>query len=197
MLPIWNFITDFGDSAVTVPLALLILAFLVTAGQRRLALGWALTIGGCAVVIGVLKLGFGACGHELTLVDITSPSGHTAMSTAVYGSLASLIGARLPPGQRRTILAAAAVAIIGIALSRVALHDHSPSEIAIGFVVGVVWVAVFRVALRRHTPPALPLGWILLSGGILVAVMHGTRWMIEPVVHRLAWDFRLDLPFCR
>jgi membrane-associated phospholipid phosphatase len=195
--PIWNFITDFGDSAVTVPLALLILIFLFAAGERRLALGWVLAIGGCAVVIGALKLVFGACGHELTLVHITSPSGHTAMSTAVYGSLAFLVGARLPRGQRRAILIAAAIAIVGIAVSRVAVHDHSRSEVAVGFVVGVAGVAVFRAALRRHAAPTLPLGWILLSGGILVAVMHGTRWMIEPAVHRLAWDFRLDLPFCR
>ncbi len=197
MSSIWNFITDFGDSAVTVPLALLIMVFLAAAGQRRLARDWVLAIGGCAAVIGALKLVFGACGHELTLVHITSPSGHTAMSTAVYGAFALLFGARLPSGQRRTVLIAAAVAIVGIALSRAALHDHSRSEIAVGFVVGIASVAVFRAALGRHPTSALPLGWILLSGGILVAVMHGTRWMIEPAVHRLAWDFRLDLPFCR
>ena len=197
MAPVWNFITDFGDSAVTAPLALLILIFLSAARQRQLALGWMLAIGGCAVVIGVLKLIFGACGHELTIVHLTSPSGHTAMSIAVYGSLALMVGARLPPDQRRTVLVAAAIAIVGIAVSRVALHDHSRSEIALGFVVGVGAVAVFRAALCRHAAPALPLGWILLSGGVLVAVMHGTRWMIEPAVHRLAWDFRLDLPFCR
>jgi membrane-associated phospholipid phosphatase len=195
--PVWNFITDFGDSAVTAPLALLILGFLFAAGQRWLTFGWMLAIGGCAIVIGVLKVVFGACGHELVLVHLISPSGHTAMSTAVYGSLALLIGARLPSGQRRTVLVAAAVAIVGIALSRVALHDHSRSEIALGFAVGVCAVAVFRAVLRRHAAPALPLGWILLSGGILVVVTHGTRWMIEPAVHRLAWDFRLDLPFCR
>lgn len=197
MSPIWNFITDFGDSAVTVPLALLILVFLFAAGRQRLALGWALAIGGCVVVIGALKLVFGACGHALTVVDLISPSGHTAMSTAVYGSLALLVGARLPTGQRWTILAAAGVAIVGIALSRLALHDHSRSEIALGFAVGAVFVAAFRAVLRRYPAPALPLGWILLSGGALVVVMHGTRWLIEPAVHRLAWDFRLDLPFCR
>jgi membrane-associated phospholipid phosphatase len=195
--PVWNFITDFGDSAVTAPLALLIFCFLFAAGPRRLAFGWVLAIGGCAVVIGLLKVVFGACGHELTLVHLISPSGHTAMSTAVYGSLALLIGARLPSGQRRILLITAAVAIVGIALSRVALHDHSRSEIALGFAVGAGAVAAFRAVLSCTAIPALPLGWLLLSGSVLVAVMHGTRWMIEPAVHRLAWDFRLGLPFCR
>ena len=197
MSTVWNFITDFGDSAVTAPLALLVLIFLFAAGPRRLALGWMLAIGGCAGVIGTLKIVFGACGHELTLVHLISPSGHTAMSTAVYGSLALLIGARLPSSQRRTVGMAAAVTIVGIALSRVALHDHSRSEIALGFAVGTGAVAVLRAVLSRDTAPALPLGWLLLGGGILVAVLHGTRWMIEPAVHRLAWGFRVGLPFCR
>ena len=197
MSPVWNFITDFGDSAVTLPLALLVLIFLFAAGSRRLALAWVLAISGCGAVIGVLKIMFGACGHELTIVHLISPSGHTAMSTAVYGSLALLVSARLPPWQRRTILIAASITIVGIAVSRVALHDHSRSEIAVGFAVGVVAAALFRAALRHYAAPPLPFGWLLLSGGVLVAVMHGTRWMIEPTVHRLAWDFRLDLPFCR
>jgi membrane-associated phospholipid phosphatase len=194
---LWNFVTDFGNSAITVPLALLTLAFLGTAGQRRLALGWVLAIGGCAVAIGVLKLVFGACGAQLALADIMSPSGHTAMSTAVYGSLALLVGAPLAPGRRRALYAASAVAIVAIAVSRVALHDHTYAEIALGFAVGAVAVAVFRTALARHQAPAPPLKWLLLCGAALVALLHGTRWMVEPAVHRLAWDFRLALPFCR
>ncbi|HWD60615.1 MAG TPA: phosphatase PAP2 family protein [Stellaceae bacterium] len=197
MPALWNFVTDFGDSAITVPLALLALAFLGAAGQRRLALGWVLAIGGCAVAIGVLKLVFGACGGQLGLAHITSPSGHTAMSTAVYGALALLVGAPLPPGRRRVLYASAAAAIVAIAVSRVALHDHTRAEIALGFAVGAVAVAVFRAALQRHQAPALPLKWLLLCGAALVALLHGTRWMVEPAVHRLAWDFRLALPFCR
>jgi hypothetical protein len=82
---IWVFITDCGDSAVTLPLALLVLIFLVVARQRHLGCAWLLTIGGCAVVIGMLKLAFGACGADFAGGHIVSPSGHTAMSTAVYG----------------------------------------------------------------------------------------------------------------
>ena len=197
MPAIWNFVTDFGDSAVTVPLALVTLVFLVAAGQRRITLGWVLAIGGCAIAIGALKLVFGACGPRFSILDIASPSGHTAMSTAVYGALALLIGARVSASRRYALYAVAAVAVVGITLSRVALHDHTPAEIALGFVVGAGAVAAFRALLGHHQAPALPLGWLLLCGGGLVAVMHGTRWMIEPAVHRIAWDFRLALPWCR
>ena len=191
----WNFVTDFGDSAVTAPLALLTLIFLVVVRQQRIAVGWTLAIGGCAAAIGVLKLIFGACGPHFPVAGIVSPSGHAAMSTVVYGSLALLIGNGQPPPRRRHALyAAAAVAIVIIALSRVALDDHTPAEVAVGLVVGGGAVAVFRVLLGRHPAPSLPLGWLLVCGAGLVALMHGTRWMIEPAVHRLAWDFRLALP---
>lgn len=196
-MAIWNFVTDFGDSAVTVPLALLTLIFMISAGQRRLAFGWVLAIGGCAIAIGALKLVFGACGPWLTTAAIVSPSGHTAMSTAVYGSLALLVAARLSPHHRVLLMIATGIAIVGIAASRVALHDHTPAEIAVGFIVGAGAVAVFRTMLGCLEAPALPLKWLLLGGAAIVAAMHGRRWMIEPAMHRLAWDFRLALPWCQ
>ena len=197
MHTIWVFITDCGDSAVTVPLALLVLIFLFAAGQRRLGLAWVLAIGGCAVTIGALKLAFGACGADIADGQIVSPSGHTAMSTVVYGSLALLAGTRLPRGQRRAVYAVAAAGIIGIALSRIVLHEHDLPEIVIGWIVGAAAVTVFATALGRQEAPPLPLGWLLLCGVILVGVLHGTRWKIEPEMRHLAGIFRLVLPFCR
>jgi membrane-associated phospholipid phosphatase len=193
---IWSFVTDFGDSAVTVPLALLTLVFLVSAGQQWLALGWVLTIGGCAAAIAMLKLIFGACGPLLPLAPITSPSGHTAMSAAVYGSLALLLGARLSPRGRAALNIVAWLGIVGIALSRVALHEHTPAEIAIGLIVGTGAMAMSRAILGREEPPVLPLGWLVLSGVGAIALMHGTRWAIEPSPHRLAGSLRLMLPWC-
>ena len=197
MSPIWDFVTDFGDSAVTIPLALLVLVFLLFAGRTRIALGWAAAIGGCAATIGVLKLVFGACGPAIGTPDIASPSGHTAISTVVYGALTLLIATRLSNPQRYIVSAATAVGIVGIGLSRLVLHDHTLPEIAIGLLVGAAALAPFRVWLGHAAVPPLPLKWLLLFGAMVIAVMHGTRWMIEPTVHRLAWEFRLALPWCR
>jgi membrane-associated phospholipid phosphatase len=193
---LWVFVTDCGDSAVTLPLALLTLVFLAGAGQRRLAVAWALTVAGCAAAIGVLKLVFGACGHRLTILEIHSPSGHTAISTAIYGSLALLIGASLPPRPRWAVLWAAALLIVAIAGSRLALHEHVLPEIEIGLIVGLGAIAGFRAMLRRWPAPALPIGWLAVGGAAIVAVMHGTRWMVEPAVHDLSVLFRLILPWC-
>jgi len=194
---VWVFITDCGDSAVTVPLALLVLIFLVVSRQQRVACAWVLTVGGAAIVIAALKLAFGACGTAIAGSHIVSPSGHTAMSTAVYGALALLSGSRLPAGRRYAVYAAAGAAIVGIALSRVVLHEHNFAEIVVGWIVGAGAVAAFAMALGRQQAPPLPLGWMALCGVILVALLHGTRWHVEPAVRHVAWLFRLALPFCR
>jgi hypothetical protein len=65
LLSIWNFITDLGDTAVTVPLAALMLFFLVVAKEWRLALAWAVAILGCAGAIGGLKLILDARGPSI------------------------------------------------------------------------------------------------------------------------------------
>jgi membrane-associated phospholipid phosphatase len=194
---VWVFVTDCGDSAVTAPLALLVLIFLIVSGQRRVAFAWILAVGGAAIVIGALKLAFGACGATIAGNHIVSPSGHTAMSTAVYGALALLAGSRLPERRRYAVYAATGAVIVGIALSRVVLHEHNFPEIVVGWVVGAGAVAVFAVALGRQQAPPLPLGWMVLCGAILVALLHGTRWHVEPAVRHLAWLFRLALPICR
>ena len=79
----WNFVTDFGDTAVTLPLAALTIAFLLMSGWPRAAILFALTIAGCGVGIGLAKLALESCGRPLLRTDITNPSGHAAISTAV------------------------------------------------------------------------------------------------------------------
>lgn len=197
MHTIWVFITDCGDSAVTLPLALLVSVFLFASGERCLGHAWIATVAGCAIAIGMLKLVFGACDGEIAGGHIVSPSGHTAMSTAIYGSLALLAATRLRPRARFLTYAIAAAGVIGIALSRLVLHEHNVPEIMVGWLVGASAVALFAKLLGRREAPSLPFGWLLLSGVVLVAILHGTRWKIEPAVRHLAGILRLVLPFCR
>src|SRR5207237_1273061 len=133
----WSFVTDFGDTAVTVPLAVLMGCFLLAARQPRLAVGWALTIIGCAGAVGGLKLVLAACGYALGGPHQASPSGHTAMSVAVYGGYAAVTAANLARPARELVVAGTAMLVIGIALSRVIAGGHSPIEVWIGLAVGV------------------------------------------------------------
>ena len=83
-------VTDFGDQAVVVPLAVGIALIFALSGWRRGALAWTAAIGGTLSLILFLKLRFFACDHLLTEARPGNPSGHTAAAAAVYGGLLAI-----------------------------------------------------------------------------------------------------------
>lgn len=196
MQSIWDFLTDFGDTAVTVPLALLMVGFLLAARQPRLAIGWGLAIVGCAGAISALKLALSVCGHPLSGSGLHSPSGHTAMSIAVYGGFAAVLGATLKRPAREAVIAAAAVPMIGIGLSRAILGVHSPLEVAIGVAVGAAAVGVILVLVARYRPARLPVGWLGAGALVVFLLFHGTRWPTERGIDYLSRWFDFLRPWC-
>src|ERR1700746_1643590 len=84
-------ITNFGDQAVILPLAVGIALVLALSGWRRGALAWASVIGGTLAFVLLLKLRFFGCGHFLPEASFSNPSGHTAAAAAVYGGLLAMM----------------------------------------------------------------------------------------------------------
>ena len=193
MQAIWTFVTDFGDTAVTVPLAALMGCFLVAARQQRLAVGWALAIVGCAGAIGGLKLVLAACGYSLGVPGQASPSGHTAMSVAVYGGYAAVIGANLARPARALLIAGAAMLIITIAVSRVTLGAHSPLEVWIGLAVGVTALGAIIAIVARLRRGKLPIRWLVLPALAVALWFHGNRWPAESAIE---WLVDILRPWC-
>jgi membrane-associated phospholipid phosphatase len=180
------FITDFGDLAVTVPLAAVTTVALGVLRLPRLALAWAASIAGCAGVVGGLKLVLDVCHHRFSIPDIISPSGHAAMSVAVYGGLALLIGSGRPSLWRCAIRGGAAVLMVAIAVTRVILHKHTAAEAAVGFAIGLVAVASFGVALAAHRAVVVPVRWLAAALLLLAVAVHGARWPGELTIHEMA-----------
>lgn len=193
---IWGFVSDFGDTAVTVPLALLMGLALVAARHFRMALGWCLAILACAGLIGALKLALAVCGYQPGGAVLASPSGHTAMSTAVYGGFAAVLGAGLERPARDAVIAAAAALMLAIAASRAVLHYHSAPEVAVGLAVGSLALSGIVVLAGRYRPVRLPV--LPIAGAALaVALMfHGVRWPAEQAIRRLGFWFELLRPWC-
>ena len=197
MQPIWHFLTDFGDTAVTVPLAVVMGGFLLAAMQPRLAIGWALAIMGCAGVMAALKLALAVCGsHPHPGSGLRSPSGHTAMSIAVYGGFAAILGATLQRPARELVIGGTAIFVSAIALSRVILGYHSPIEVAVGFVVGMSTLAIIVAIVARERPQRLPFGWLAAAVLVVFTLAHGTRWPAEQAIHRIARWFDIVPPWC-
>lgn len=77
--------------------------------------------------------------------SLAFPSGHALMSLAVYGYLAVVIG-------KTWSLTAAIVLVIGVALSRLVLSVHWPTDILGGWLLGAAWLC-FLLALPAQLAP--------------------------------------------
>jgi len=82
------------------------------------------------------------------------PSGHVLESVAIYGIIAVLVWRSSLPRWFRLIVPLVFSVIIGlIAIARVAVGAHYPSDVLGGFLAGIGFLALFVIAtelLRRH-----------------------------------------------
>lgn len=176
-------LTDFGDLAVTLPLAAVVLVWLLRVARWRAAAWWMAALGLCIFLTAVSKVLFFACPP---VPNLNSPSGHAAMSALVYGAIALISAAELD-GWRRTAAVAAGIAFIAaIAGSRVLLSVHSALEVGVGLAIGGAALALFAWQyLRRH--PAVPsLRPLVAMSIVLVALLHGEELRAEPFLQFLS-----------
>lgn len=169
------FLTDFADAAVTLPLAALVLAALLTAGGARTAWAWSGAVGATFAAALALKLAFGVMSGFGCVTSIVSPSGHTAGGTIVYAGLARVLGLRRAPS---FALAVALAVMIG--LSRVLLGFHTPAEALLGGVTGVAGMAVLLRGLGEDALLGRRARATLASmAAALVLVLHGQHAPFE------------------
>jgi membrane-associated phospholipid phosphatase len=196
----WISITDLGDSAVGLTLALLVLIAMVASGWTRGAVAWLATVAGCGVAIAVFKITSSAvsqnCGVDASAAAVFSPSGHAALSTVVYGGLAVLGGRRMSFGAQLCLGAASAVLVALIATSRVAIHAHTPVEVATGLAVGLSAVALLVYLLQHRAAPPLLAPQLALACAIALVWMYGTHWPVEQTLHRWANWIRQSTAVC-
>jgi len=190
-----KFLTDFGDSAVLLPLSLVVLIWLLATRSVGAAIWWVGVLAVFGAVVGGLKMLFFACPPA---VDVRSPSGHTGFSMLVYGGIAAIIAIQRRSAWSRTAIMLAALAlVVGIAISRVSLHMHSRTETLIGFAIGVVAVAVFIFGYRRTTTNRRLMAPLLFAVVLTAAIFHGARLNAETNLHMLGGWLDLQQLFCR
>jgi PAP2 superfamily len=131
-LSIATFITNFGDLAVLLPIAVTVLTWLLwSPDSRRSGAAWAVAVVFCGGSIALLKVYFSACPTG----TIDSPSGHAALSFLVYGALALIIAER---SKQLTVPAIAAGLGLALAIagSRIVIGAHDGVDVLIGLVIG-------------------------------------------------------------
>ncbi|HEY8605666.1 MAG TPA: phosphatase PAP2 family protein [Noviherbaspirillum sp.] len=179
----WTEITHFGDLTITAFAAVAIAAWLLAEGEQRLAFWWSMlfTVGMGIVV--ATKIAFIGWGIGIRAIDFAGFSGHAMRATAVLPVLFYLMLEKAPRGLRAlgALTGLAFGMLVGV--SRVALHAHSVSEIAFGWLlgasvsVGFLWIA--STTLRGHvfTPLRLSLSVLALLHAPYVHPAPTQKWL--------------------
>jgi hypothetical protein len=169
-------VTDFGDAAVVLAVAAAACIWLCWRGRWRAATFWLVVVTGCVASMVALKLAFYTGDVTVTGVALRNPSGHAALSAAVYGSLAWVVASQAADWRRPTLLLLGALAVAAIAVSRRYLHVHSTSDVVAGLLVGAFWAALFIGLGRWRDVPAgrNPLPLLLLLSAVALAA-HGSH----------------------
>lgn len=179
-----EFVTDFADQAVLLPLAATVAAALALAGWRRGALAWVLVTGGVLALVLLLKLASAAFGHLLPEGELRSPSGHAAMAGTVYGGLLAGLARRLTGhGRWGPACAVAVVAVIGA--SRLALDKHTVLDVAVGAAVGVGG-AMALTRLAGVPPCTVRLMPVAAAALVVIATFHGAHLALEAAIRDAA-----------
>lgn len=177
-----NFLTNFGDLAVLLPLSAVMLIWLIGLRPRSSAMWWVVALGLCVGLTALLKIYLYAC-HPYS--ELQSPSGHTSLGTLVYGAFAFVVAAEATGWQRLLALGSGVLVVCGIAVSRVVLDAHTSLEVGLGALIGSVALAVFARAYVGHKPARPSLRPLMLALVLLTAALHGEALHAEEMLHAI------------
>ena len=166
-------VTELGDARVTVPVFVAGVAWLL---WRRSG------IDAAYLAAAVIVAQAGAAAIKIALKTprpipelyegwsaFSFPSGHATVNAVLYGFLTVMVLRETGPILRRFIVAAAALLVGLIALSRLYLGAHWFTDVAGGLGFGIAWVALLGIAYIRHRPAGgLSRGLMPVVAGVLV-----------------------------
>lgn len=200
-------LSELGDAAVTIPVVVAVLLWLLWRDAWRVAGYWLGAAAFAAALVPALEAGLRLPRPLPKLYDgaydLAFPSSHAAMSFVVYGFLGVLLGQGLSARGRRLVFVIAVPLIFLIAFSRLYLGAHWLSDVLGALAFGAAWVALLAVAYVRHRPPMLPAGrlaavslaTVLVAGGLDIGARHAAdteRYAVRQQFRTLAeqawWD---------
>lgn len=149
------FVTSIGDFRAQLLAASLLIIVLAVARQWRHA-AFALTATlGTAIANGILKTFFARARPEVLLEPLTTysmPSGHSSAAFALFMTLGVLAGRGQPVRLRLTWMLVAGIPALAIALSRVYLGVHWPTDILAGMLLAFCVCAASLAFIQRKAP---------------------------------------------
>ena len=160
-------VTQLGEFKKMFVASAVLTGLLVVARQWRQAIFVGATLLGAALINTGTKLFFARMRPEVLTDPLTSfsmPSGHASGSFAFFLALAVLAGRGQPTRLRLTWLVLGCIPAATIAISRVYLGAHWPTDILAGTLLAMT-VCAFSLTLSQHRsllPPMPPRVWWLI-----------------------------------
>jgi membrane-associated phospholipid phosphatase len=148
-------LTALGSGVVVPIIAFFFILILLGNGRKRTAISFAIMIVGAGALIAVLKLFFAISRpdtYEPLVKEMTYsfPSGHSVISFTLYGGMAAWLFVARRKEKWVWFTSFFLVLLAGvIALTRVYLGVHWPSDILAGFFIAAFWVALCLLLDRK------------------------------------------------
>ncbi|SQG00597.1 DedA:phosphoesterase [Paucimonas lemoignei] len=161
-------VTGLGDFRTQLYAAALLLVLLLITRQWRHAAFALIATLGTALANGSMKWVFARARPEVLLEPLTTysmPSGHSSASFAFFITLAVLAGRGQPVRLRLTWLMLGGMPAISIAMSRVYLGVHWPTDVLAGMFLAFTFCAIsLSIIQRKSSLTALPvrIWWLVL-----------------------------------
>jgi membrane-associated phospholipid phosphatase len=143
-----------GESLVLLSVLAAVIALAIHHRRRVIAIVLAIDATVVIVAYSLLKLMFSRARPRLfdkiaLPTDYSFPSGHSMSAMGIYGVIAAALIA-MYPAARRPVIAAAALLIAAIGVSRVYLGVHWPSDVVGGWLGGIPPLVVSIHLLHRR-----------------------------------------------
>ncbi|TEL31278.1 bifunctional DedA family/phosphatase PAP2 family protein [Pseudomonas aeruginosa] len=187
--PVMVVVTRLGDFRTQFIAGALLGGILLLTRQWRPAIFAIGTLVGTALANQTLKTLFARARPEVLAEPLSSfsfPGGHSSASFAFFLTLGVLASRQQPPRWRLTWVLLAVIPSLSIALSRVYLGVHWPSDIVAGALLATtVCAASLWLNQRRESLPALPqrVWWLLLP--VCVATLAiAAGWALPEAIAR-------------
>lgn len=178
------FLTRLGDYRTQLAAAILLVILLSLLRQWRAAVFAACTLLGTALANGTLKQFFARVRPEVLVEPLGSysfPSGHASAAFAFCLALGALAGRGQPARWRITWFLLASLPAGAIALSRVYLGVHWPTDVIGGALLAVFFCAASLLLVQARTPlPALPArSWWIVAPSCLALIGGFSLWALS------------------
>lgn len=176
-------VTRAGDFHTQLWAAVLLSLLLLAMKQWRAAVFAILTLLGTALANGALKAAFGRVRPEILTEPLHSfsfPSGHSSAAFAFFLTLGVLAGRGQPPRLRLAWVLLACLPATAIALSRVYLGVHWPTDIIAGAVLAATLCAASLTLVQWRAPMSAlsPRVWWLILPATLGLIGAFAVWAL-------------------